>query len=298
MQSDEKARAKVNLTLSVLGRRPDGYHELESLVTFADIGDRIVLQPGEDLRVGVTGPFAGAIAGQNLLEKTLRLLRDLDAGLRLGSVKLEKNLPVAAGLGGGSADAAALLRAVRRANPAAGKVPWHEVATRLGADVPVCLADRPALVWGIGEKIEPLKGLPGLAAVLVNPHQPLATAPVFRALEAGAAPATRQRPPPAGPFPEMESLLEFMRARGNSLERPATTLLPVIGDVKQALAALPECRYAALSGSGPTCFGIFSSGMAAARAAQLLAGRHLEWWIAATRLAGSADDPGNINSPG
>ncbi|KAB2915279.1 MAG: 4-(cytidine 5'-diphospho)-2-C-methyl-D-erythritol kinase [Hyphomicrobiaceae bacterium] len=296
MQIGEKARAKVNLTLSVLGRRPDGYHELESLVTFADIADRIVLRPGEDLSVHVTGPFAGAIAGPNLLERTLRLLRDLDAGLQLGSVELEKNLPVAAGLGGGSADAAALLRAVRRANPAAGNIPWHEIATQLGADVPVCLADRPALIWGIGEEIEPLNGLPGLAAVLVNPCQPLATGPVFRALQAGPAPATRQRPPPAGPFPDMASLLGFMGARGNALERPATTLLPVIGDVKQALASLPECRYAALSGSGPTCFGIFSSSGAAARAAQVLAGRYIEWWIAATRLAGGAQ--GDVNSLG
>src|SRR5262249_18342237 len=135
----EIARAKVNLTLSVLDRRRDGYHDIESLVTFADVGDRVTLHPGADWRLETSWPFAADIDGPNLLERTLALLAETEPGLQLGSVELEKNLPVAAGLGGGSADAAALLRAVRAANPGcAAGVDWHGLAARLGADVPVC----------------------------------------------------------------------------------------------------------------------------------------------------------------
>lgn len=294
MQFCELARAKINLTLTVLGRRPDGYHEIESLVTFAGVADRVRFAPGPDCRVATSGPFAGDIDGPNLLERALAVLRDLDPGLRLGAVALEKNLPVAAGLGGGSADAAALLRAVASANPErAGRVAWHEVAARLGADVPVCLAGRPALMWGIGDKIEPLDAahtLPPMAAVLVNPRLPLSTAQVFRALAAGSAPGSRERPAPPGPFPDLAGLVDFMRRRGNDLERPATALLPAIADIKAALAATPGCRLAALSGSGPTCFGIFATREEAVQAAQRLAAAMPGWWIPPTHLDGAEPD--------
>ena len=141
----ELARAKINLTLTVLGRRQDGYHEIESLVTFAEAGDRVLLHPGSAYSLASGGTFAGDIIGRNLLERAVHLLREAEPGLRLGAIELEKNLPVAAGLGGGSADAAALLRAVRKANPdRARAVPWEDIAARLGADVPVCLAGKPA----------------------------------------------------------------------------------------------------------------------------------------------------------
>ena len=235
----------------------------------------MVLTPRPQCRVTVCGPFARDIDGANLLETALGLLRELDAGLQLGAVLLEKNLPVAAGLGGGSADAAALLRAVRRANPdRAGAVAWHELAARLGADVPVCLAGAPALIWGIGDKVEPLgaaHGLPGMAAVLVNPRLPLPTAQVYRALAAGPAPAGRQPPAPPGRFVDLASLVDLMRRRGNDLERPATALLPAVADIKAALAAQPGCCIAAMSGSGPTCFGIFADAASAASAAAALA---------------------------
>src|SRR6476646_10188178 len=188
MHLHETARAKINLTLTVLGRRLDGYHELESLVTFADIGDRVVLHPGPDCRVTASGPFATDIEGPNLLNRTLALLREADRDLLLGAVELEKNLPVAAGVGGGSADAAAVLRAVRRVNPErAGSIDWHGLAARLGADVPVCLAEIPARMRGVGDRIEPLDAAhrpPPLAAVLVNARVPLPTAQVFTALAA------------------------------------------------------------------------------------------------------------------
>lgn len=283
----EAAPAKINLTLSVLGRRHDGYHEIESLVAFAGIGDVVTLSVGPEKGVASAGPFAGDIDGRNLLETALDLLREHDAELQLGTVALDKHLPVAAGLGGGSADAAALLRAVRRANPErAGRVAWREIAKSLGADVPVCLAGRPALMSGIGDRIEPLAapGLPPAAVVLVNPRRPLATAQVFRALGAGPTPEHTLPPPPPGPFADLSALIGYMRERGNDLERPALRLLPEIGEVKAALAAAGQCLFAGMSGSGPTCFGVFADDGAAARAADVLRRTQPGWWVAATRL--------------
>jgi 4-diphosphocytidyl-2-C-methyl-D-erythritol kinase len=293
MQIRETARAKVNLTLRVLGQRPDGYHDIESLVAFADVGDGVTLEPGAEARVTSGGPFAGDIDGPNLLERTLRLLRETDGELVLGSVTLEKELPVAAGLGGGSADAAALLRAVRRANPErAVGVRWHEVALLLGADVPVCLAGVPAMMRGIGDRIEELKGQPGgspLPAVLVNPRLPLSTARVFAALAAASAPhpdplSTEGWGEGVRALSDRPSLLAYMRAIGNDLEAPAVALLPVIAEVKAMLAGQPGCLLAAMSGSGPSCFGIFANDGAAGRAAAALADRQRGWWVVATQL--------------
>jgi 4-diphosphocytidyl-2-C-methyl-D-erythritol kinase len=282
----ELAPAKINLTLSVLGRRADGYHELESLVTFADVHDVVTLEPGAPSSVVVAGPFAGYIGGENLLVRALALLADADNALCLGSVRLDKHLPVAAGIGGGSADAAALLRAVKRANPErAATVAWLDIATRLGADVPVCLGARPALMWGIGEKTEPLRRLPQAHAVLVNPGLPLSTADVFKALEAGPAPVAHAAPE-APDLAGLTNLIDAMRARGNDLERPATRLLPVIGETKAALEAEPGCHLAAMAGSGPTCFGIFADRPQADRAAGRIAGAHGGWWVRATVLQG------------
>jgi 4-diphosphocytidyl-2-C-methyl-D-erythritol kinase len=283
----ESARAKVNLTLAVRGRRGDGYHELESLVTFAEIHDAVTLHPEAGDTLTVTGPFAQSLDGENLLSRTLALLREADPRLRLGSVHLVKNLPVAAGLGGGSADAAALLRAVCRANQehAAG-VPWLEIAARLGADVPACLGDRPALVWGKGENIAPLRRLPQVDAVIVNPHVPLATAAVFAALRSGAAPPAETAPTPPD-LSGLQGLLEYMLTTGNDLEIAAVGLLPQIAEIKALLADQAECRFAAMSGSGPTCFGVFSSPVDARRASAALASARPDWWVQPTVLAGA-----------
>jgi len=295
MQLVEPAPAKINLTLRVLGRRPDGYHEIESLVAFADVADRLTLSLGAEPRVTVHGPFAGEIEGENLLARALALLAETDAGLRLGAADLEKSLPVAAGLGGGSADAAALLRAVARANPdRAGAIPWHRLALRLGADVPVCLASRPALIWGIGDRLELLEGplrLPAVAAVLVNPRRPLATAEVFRALGAAAAPERRSPPALPGPFADVRALARFVRAGGNDLGRPATALMPAIAHMQAAVAGQPGCLAATLSGSGPTCVGIFEDGGRARQAADALASAMPGWWVRATTLGGAAVAP-------
>ena len=283
----ELAPAKINLTLSVRGRRADGYHELESLVTFADVHDVVTLEPGAASSVVVAGPFAGYIGGENLLVRALTLLQDADPALRLGSVRLDKHLPVAAGIGGGSADAAALLRAVKHANPErAANISWLDIAARLGADVPVCLGARPALMWGIGERTERLRRLPQAHAVLVNPGLPLSTADVFRTLDAGSAPPARTASTPPD-LARLNDLIAYMRARGNDLERPATRLLPVIGEIKAALEAEPGCHLAAMAGSGPTCFGIFPDRPQATRAAGRIAGAHGDWWVKAAMLQGS-----------
>jgi 4-diphosphocytidyl-2-C-methyl-D-erythritol kinase len=288
MSIREIARAKINLTLEVHGRRPDGYHALTSLVTFAGLGDTISFEPGAPERITVSGPFADEIAGENLLARTLAVLRTEAPALTLGAVHLEKTLPVAAGIGGGSADAAALLRAVRSANGAhAQAVDWNGIAARLGADIPVCLANVPAVMWGKGERLEPVTRLPSTAAVLVNPRRPLETAKVFAAL--AAAPLGGDGPR-AAPLPEMTdsaALVAYIRARGNSLERPAISLLPVIADMKSALERQAGCLLAAMSGSGPTCFGVFTDAHAASKAAAALSSDEPDWWVAATEFAGA-----------
>jgi 4-diphosphocytidyl-2-C-methyl-D-erythritol kinase len=284
----QRAHAKVNLTLSVLGRRADGYHELESLVTFADVHDVVTLEADAPHALAVRGPFAHGIAGENILARALALLRQAEPKLWVGSVTLEKNLPVAAGLGGGSADAAAILRAVRVANVAyAAQVPWRDIAAKLGADVPVCLESRPALMRGIGELLTPVARLPEANAVIINPRQPLSTGDVFRAL-GGAALASAARQAPLPPeLHRLPDLIDYMRAHGNDLEAPAKQLLPVIAEIKAALAAQPGCLLAAMSGSGPTCFGIFFDQATAWHAAERIAGAHGDWWVKATVLQGT-----------
>jgi 4-diphosphocytidyl-2-C-methyl-D-erythritol kinase len=285
------ARAKVNLSLQVLGRRSDGYHAIESLVTFAEVGDRLCLRPDQPVAVKVQGPFAQGIDSVNILAIAIGLLRQSAPDLRLGAIELEKNLPVAAGLGGGSSDAGALLRMVRLLNgERVQDALLHTIARRLGADVPVCLANQPALIGGIGEELHPLPlapvPLPPLPAVLVNPRQPLATARVFAALGAGPAVAG-----PASALPALHSLanlFDYVGAVGNDLERPAIALAPVIADIKAALLAQPGCRLAAMSGSGPTCFAIFTEQARAAAAAATLCRARPGWWIVATRLQGLA----------
>jgi 4-diphosphocytidyl-2-C-methyl-D-erythritol kinase len=284
----ECAAAKVNLTLRVLGRRPDGYHEIESLVAFAGLGDRITLEATGGRFVQVTGPFATAIAAENIVARAVAHLTTVEPRLAVGRITLEKNLPVAAGLGGGSADAAAVLRVVRRANPPfAATLDWGAIAARLGADVPVCLLSRPSFMWGIGEKVRPLESCPQLPAVLVNPGQSLLTVAAFEALRAGPASMRLGAPPIPGPFTNAEDLIAYLSRQGNDLERPAMQLLPAIAEIKRTLSARPRCLLVRLSGSGPTCYGIFETGEAAGDAAAAIAAQHPNWWVQATQLGGA-----------
>ena len=250
----ETAPAKVNLTLRVLGRRADGYHDIESLVVFAGVGDALTLAPGSALALevaGPTGPAAGEVS-DNLVLKAARALAERVAGLELGRFVLSKRLPVAAGLGGGSADAAAALRLLARANAIALDDPrLMQAARATGADVPVCLDPRTRHMRGIGDILSDPLDLPPLPAVLVNPGVAVPTRDVFAAL----GPLERQAP--AAPSPGKAALLDEIAEGRNDLEGPAIGLQPVIADVLSVLRKLPGCRLARMSGSGATCFGLF-----------------------------------------
>lgn len=284
----EAARAKVNLTLAVLGRRTDGYHALDSLVAFADFGDEVRVDFSRAAGVTCCGELAGAIVGENILGRALALLREADRGLELGHVTVLKRLPVAAGLGGGSADAGALVRAVRRRNSQrAASIDWDRIGRRLGADVPVCIESRTAMMRGTGERLEPVE-MASLDVVLINPQMPVPankTAAVFAALAApplaGDARATVL---PADVAADRVRLLAWIARAGNDLEVPSQALMPAIGHVKAALAAQPACELARMSGAGPTCFGIFPDAATAQRAAVAIRAVRADWWVTATRL--------------
>ena len=232
----ETALAKVNLSLHVLGRRPDGYHELESVVAFATTGDRLSLVPGPAFGLHVDGPFQTALAGENLVAQAVRLAAEAAAavGGRLlsGHIQLTKTLPVAAGLGGGSADAAAVLRLLQRANPGlAGQLDWPHLALQLGADVPVCLGSRACRMTGIGERLFPIAELPPAAIVLANPRVPLSTAGVFRALAASLVSSDEPAPPQPPAFRDFVHMIAVLQASGNDLEPVALRLCPPVGEV-------------------------------------------------------------------
>jgi 4-diphosphocytidyl-2-C-methyl-D-erythritol kinase len=273
----ERARAKINLCLHVTGRRADGYHLLDSLVTFAEVGDEIAAVAADRSTLAIDGPFgAGLAAGpENLVLRAAAALR-ADGGAAL---RLTKNLPVASGIGGGSADAAATLRALSRLWGTALPAPDRVLA--LGADVPVCLAGVPARMSGIGERLEPL-ALPSFAMVLVNPGVAVPTGAIF----AGLATRDNPAPPAPGPFADAEALFAWLRARRNDLEAPAAARAPVIAEVAAALAAQPGCALARMSGSGATVFGLFAGMPAAEAAAARLRAARPGWWVAATRSAG------------
>ena len=283
----EFAPAKVNLTLHVLGRRPDGYHELESLVAFAGIGDRLTFRPGGQFALAVSGP-TGAAAGagdDNLVLKAARGLAARAEGLRPGSFTLDKQLPVAAGLGGGSSDAAAALRLLAQANGLSlDDERIRAAAQATGADVPVCLDPRARMMRGIGEILSAPMHLPELPAVVVNPGVAVPTKDVFAAL--GARPLAG--PPEPDEFISIDtdaaSLVPLLAARRNDLQTPAIKLQPVIADVLRALERSANCLLARMSGSGATCFGLFGSQGTAEEAARRMQAAQPGWWIQATAL--------------
>jgi 4-diphosphocytidyl-2-C-methyl-D-erythritol kinase len=278
----ERAHAKVNLDLLITGRRADGYHQLDSLVVFVELADRLTFQHRRELTLELGGPFAAGLEseGDNLV---LRAARALAAHLGRGPgarIVLDKQLPLAAGLGGGSADAAATLRGLGRlwqATLAPGEL--AAMALRLGADVPVCLASRPVRMRGIGEILEPVPGLPRLDLLLVNPGVPVATAAVFAGLGGRVPEAVPDQDRPL----DRADLAGWLARRPNHLEAPARRLAPAIDEVLAALGAQPGCRLARLSGSGATCFGLFADPAGAAAAAAAIAAARPGWWVRATR---------------
>ena len=287
----EPAPAKVNFTLRVLGRRPDGYHEIESLVVFAAVGDALAFTPGRSLALTVRGPTAVA-AGEiadNLVLKAVRALAERSEGLRLGAFVLSKRLPVAAGLGGGSTDAAAALRLLAHHNRIAPDDPRLMAAARAtGADVPVCLDPRPRLMRGIGERLSAPLALPALPALLINPRVSVATKDVFAALRAPpvAEWASSDSADAQWSAADKQALIELLARHRNDLEPPAISLHPAIAQALAALRGLDGCRLARMSGSGASCFALFDSHRAAAAAARVLRVARPTWWIRPTVLGG------------
>jgi 4-diphosphocytidyl-2-C-methyl-D-erythritol kinase len=279
----EFAPAKINLYLHVVGRRADGYHLLDSLVVFARIGDRLTVSPSDELSLSVTGPFAAALGTEadNLVLRAARALA-AQAGIAASSaLVLEKNLPVASGIGGGSADAAAALRLLSRFW-GLGSVDLAELAGTIGADVPVCLAGQPALMSGIGEILTPAPKLPDVGIVLVNPGVAVSTPSVFRAR---SGPFSDRAQLPESGWRDSVSLVDCLRATRNDLELPARLLEPGIADALDVVAAAPGCLMARMSGSGATCFGLFPTPEAARMAARAIA--HDGWWIWGGELTGA-----------
>ncbi|MCX8996326.1 4-(cytidine 5'-diphospho)-2-C-methyl-D-erythritol kinase [Rhizobiaceae bacterium BDR2-2] len=282
-QTAEIAPAKINLALHVIGQRADGYHLIDSLVTFADRGDRVSARIADADAFMLSGPFSGGLEtdGNNLTLKARDLLRAtvIEAGGAAPPVALhlEKNLPVAAGIGGGSADAAATLRALMRLwNVESDAEALGALALRLGADVPMCLAGRPAVARGIGEKLTPAPSLPSLHLLLVNPLKPVSTPDIFRRLD-------RRDNPPMDALPGSFSLpdwSEFLAGQRNDLEAPARQCVPEIGII-QTLLRLTGAQLCRMSGSGATCFGLYESREAARAAERNLRTAQPGWFVEA-----------------
>lgn len=279
-----RAPAKINLTLHVLGRRAgDGYHVLESLVAFTGSGDTLSLEPDEDFGLTISGPTAGPAGplDDNLVIRAAHGLAGAVPGLRLGRFHLVKRLPVAAGIGGGSSDAAAALRLLARLNDLPLDHPAVvEAARATGADVPVCLDPRGRMMRGAGEDVGPALGFAPLPAVLINPGVPVATAPVFKALGLAIG---KDHPGAAHPaiacnLPA-EAVLAALAPARNDLEAPALTVAPVIARTLDALRAQDGCRLARMSGSGATVFGLFADRISAVRAASRIRTANPSWWV-------------------
>ncbi|MEA2981931.1 MAG: 4-diphosphocytidyl-2-C-methyl-D-erythritol kinase [Alphaproteobacteria bacterium] len=283
----EPAPAKVNLTLAVLGRRADGYHLLDSLVVFARAGDRLTFAPDHALSLtvhGGTAQQAGPL-DDNLVLKAARALAAEIPDLKLGRFTLDKRLPVAAGLGGGSSDAGAALRLLARVNRIRPNDPrLQKVARAIGADVPVCVDPRPRRMRGIGDVLSAPLAIPELAAVLVNPGVAVPTKDVFAVLGfrpgQASARAGRARALPR----DRDGLIEYLAGERNDLEPAAIKLQPAIARVLAALRDEPGCALARMSGSGATCFGLFASSRAAAAAARRISAARPRWWVKATVL--------------
>ena len=284
-QVEELARAKVNLALHITGQREDGFHTLDSLVVFPEVGDRILIKASSRLSLDIEGPFASAIKAQpsdNLVYKAAQLLAEHVPAASGAMIGLEKRLPVAAGVGGGSADAAAALRALARLwGISPTRAQFSGLALSLGADVPMCLEEAPARVRGIGEIVEPVTAFPSGAIVLVNPRIELPTPAVFAALQ-----KRDNKPMPDMPtrFDNMKDLAGWLKTCRNDLQNPAISLAPQIADVLSVLSAQPETLLSRMSGSGATCFALCDNLSAAETITSRLAQTENNWWITAANF--------------
>lgn len=278
------AKAKLNLYLHITGKRADGYHLLDSLVCFVALGDSITVEDAPELSLTVEGPFAAAISADadNLVMRAANVLR-AHAGVDVGAhITLCKNLPVAAGLGGGSSDAATCLILLRSLwGLAISDSMLATLAVPLGADMSVCLHGKPAYMSGIGEVIEPAPTMPALYLLLVNPMRELSTAEVYRRFQAEARTTAR----PEIDASSADRLVISLATTRNDLQRPAITLCAEVAEVLLALETQFDCRLARMCGSGATCMGVFEDEQACLRAAETIRRDHPQWWIAPTQLA-------------
>jgi 4-diphosphocytidyl-2-C-methyl-D-erythritol kinase len=273
----EPAPAKINLFLHVGSKRDDGFHPLQSLAVFTQAGDVLALDAAPDLSLAIEGPFAKGLEGEgdNLVLRAARAIGDKGARLTL-----TKNLPVASGIGGGSADAAAALRGLRQLwNVEKDDAALCGIAAELGSDIPACVLSAPCFMEGRGEVLRPVESMPRLPMLLVNARVPVPTRDVFAALQnrSGVEMAL-----PRGRFSDTADLLRFLDTTRNDLEEPARLLQPVIGEVLVAMAALPGALLTRMSGSGATCFGIFADEDCCRRSAEMLKQAFPDWWIAPT----------------
>ena len=281
------APAKINLFLHVTGRRDDGYHLLESLVVFAETGDRLFVELSEILSLAVTGPFAAGLADagpDNLVMRAAGALQRRGCVQSGASITLEKNLPVSSGIGGGSADAAAALRALSvlwNIDPASSDL--ASVGMTIGADVPVCLNARTAMMSGVGETVLDVASPPPCGVVLVNAGEGVSTPDVFASRTAPFTDAGDWQTPPT-----FDAFIDALKTRKNDLSDPALSVSPVIGDVLAALSGTGRCALARLSGSGGTCFGLYPDDVASANAAAAIRAEHPGWWCVATTFRDTA----------
>lgn len=283
------APAKVNLTLHVTGRRDDGYHELDSLVAFGAVGDDVTLVPAKETSLIVDGPEAGGVpsGGDNLVLRAASALPSAPAV----AIRLTKRLPVSSGIGGGSADAAAVLRGLAELGTGEqaedrDAAAHAAAALALGADVPMCLRSSDTRARGVGDRLTDVAALPPLPALLVNPRVPVSTPDVFRGL------ASRSNPPMPDELPVWESVVDasaWLATQRNDLEVPAQSVAPVIAEVTGRLSAIPGCLFARMSGSGATCFALFATEAETREAAERIAAEQPDWWVSPTVLGCQAE---------
>lgn len=293
MSDTALAPAKVNLFLHVAPPGADGFHPVCSLMVFADVGDRLTLQVGPALGLSISGPFAAGLeTGEDNL--VMRAARALAARAGIAEpplrISLHKELPLAAGVGGGSSDAGAALRLLREViAPQIEDAELEAIAAGLGSDGAACLWGRPVIGEGRGERLSPAPALPRLDAVLVNPREPSPTGSVYRAYDAAGAPGNAERPPLPGAFESVEELAGFLALCRNDLEAPAASLQPAIADVLGTLRGEPECLLARVSGSGATCFALCAGDIEAETLAERLERIRPHWWVRRCRLGGPWD---------
>ncbi len=287
MTAETLAPAKINLFLHVSAPAPDGYHPLCSLMVFADLGDRVGVTKAPGFRLG--GPYGPALEGEgdNLVLRAARALAGRLGGREIPGLSLDKRLPVAAGLGGGSSDAGAVLRLLREAwAPDLSDDDLEAVAAGLGADGAACLWGRPVLAEGRGERLSPSPGLPVIDAVLVNPGGAVSTPAVYRGLDAGGVFSDVTPPLMPEAFESVEELAGWLRQTRNDLEPPALALAPAVADVLETLSGEPETLFARMSGSGATCFALCAGDYEAETLAERIEAMRPDWWVERCRLGG------------